>query len=100
MRRELKEEINILFLKDTGKLLINENLKYLIIPEENGLKVGELPIVFNGYLHLLYDYLAYDFDELDPTYQEKYHLHSKKIKKQNDDYYKIETKTYKKNNQH
>lgn len=99
MRQEIKDEINVLFLKDVGKLLIKEEINYLIIDKESHVDVKLLPIVHNDYLGVLYDYLAYDYDKLNPLYQQKYRFYFKKLKKDKDNIYHYETKTYiKKNN--
>ena len=94
MRKELKEEINILMLKDVNKLLIKEELKYLIIENGYKIEVKDVPLVFTNYLNILYDYLAYDYDELDSIDQEKYKLLYKKIKKIDEYTYQYETKQY------
>lgn len=94
MRQEIKDEINILFLKDIEKLLMKEEINYLIIDQENHVDVKLLPIVHTDYLGVLYDYLAYDYDQLDSLYQEKYRFHFKKLKKDTHGTYHYETKTY------
>lgn len=100
MRQEIKDEINVLFLKDVGNLLMKEEINYLIIDKENSVDVKLLPIVHTDYLGVLYDYLAYDYDKLSPLYQDKFKFHFKHLKKDKDGIYHYETKTYtKKNNQ-
>ena len=94
MRNELKEEINILLLRDVNKLLIKQELKYLVIENGESIEIKELPVIFTNYLNVLYDHLAYDYDELDPEYQEKYKLLYKKVKRVKKDTYKYETKQY------
>ena len=74
MKQQIKEDLHILFLKDIGHLLLEEEIKYMIVENEDKIDVKELPIYYNDYLYLLYDYLAYDFDELNPDTQKKYML--------------------------
>ncbi len=100
MENKINDDVNILFLKDIGKLLIKEELKYLAIEQENYIDLKSLPIVHNDYLSVLYDYLAYDYDQLDPIYQEKYKFFSKHLIKKQDRLYYYDTKTYTKKNRH
>jgi hypothetical protein len=95
-----KNEINILMLNDVDKLFPDATLKYLVIEQKENIEIKEIPLVFNGYLSILYDYLAYDYDDLSEIEKEKYKLKYKKMKLIEKDKYKFDIKTYvKKNNQ-
>lgn len=94
MRKELNEEINILMLKDVNRLLVKKELKYLVIENGETMEIKELPAVFTNYLNVLYDHLAYDYDDLDSENQEKYKMFYKKVKRVERDTYKYETKQY------
>lgn len=98
MRVKFKDQINFLFLKDVGKLLGkgNNEVKYIIIEKDNGIEVYDLPLVYTDYASMLYDYLAYDYDELDDIYKEKYKYLYKTIKKIDQNKYSYKTKLYKK----
>ena len=54
--------------------------KVRTIVEDTGLSEAQVASV-------LYDYLAYDYDDLDSSYQEKYKFQSKKIKQISDGKY-------------
>ena len=100
MKQQIKEDLHILFLKDIGHLLLEEEIKYMIVENEDKIDVKELPIYYNDYLYLLYDYLAYDFDELNPDTQKEYLLEMKHIKMNKNNNYQYETKKYVKKNSH
>lgn len=98
MKQQIKDDLNILFLKDIGHLLLKEEIKYMIVEKEDSLDVKEIPIYYNDYLYLLYDYLAYDFDQVNSDIQKKYILKMKHIKMDKNQKYQYETKTYVKKN--
>lgn len=100
MKQQIKEDLHVLFLKDVGHLLLEEEIKYMIVENEDKIDVKELPIYYNDYLYLLYDYLAYDFDELNSDTQKKYMLEMKHIKINKNNNYQYETKKYVKKNSH
>lgn len=94
----LKEQINVLFLRDTINLLDNESLKYIVIENNDDFFIKEVPIVLHDSLKTLYNNFAYDYDELSLENKKKYKLEYKKYVKNGDNTYKLETKEYKKNN--
>ena len=89
----MNNEINILFLKDTIHLLENENLKFLVLVNDDKLTVNNIPLIYTDYLNILYNNLAYDYDSLSDENKEKYKLKFKKLKKI-DNYYVYDTKKY------
>ena len=89
----LKDKINILYLKDVKNMLENEYIRYFIYNNENKLEVEFLPIFYNGYLTNLYNYLAYDYDELNDNFKEEYKYIYKSIIKK-DNYYEYDIKKY------
>ena len=95
MNSNLKEKINILFLKDIGEYLKNEEIKYVVYDLDGKLEVKPLPIFYTNYLYNLYNYLAYDYDELSEKLKLKYIFNYKSIIKKNI-FYEYETKKYEK----
>lgn len=91
----MKENINILFLKNVGNYLDGENFKYLavFIDDENYI-LKDLPIAFKGHMSALSEYLCYDYDELSDLNKRRYQNQYKALKKVNDNIYSVQTKTY------
>lgn len=91
----MKDEIRILYLKDTLKYLSNENLKYLVfINDDNNYVLNPTPPCFNGHLSALKDYLCYDYDKLSDINKKLYINSYIQLKRVNDNIYSSETKTY------
>ena len=89
----LKDKINILFLKNVGYLLKDNDIRYMIFKYDNLLDVNFIPVFYNGYLVNLYDHLAYDYDELSNELKEKYKYDYKTIIKKSD-FYDYDVKKY------
>lgn len=93
MNKNLEDKINILFVKNVGHLLKNNNIRYIIFKYDNLLEVQFLPIFYNGYLVNLYNNLAYDYDELSDELKEKYKYDYKTLIKRSD-FYEYDVKKY------
>ena len=75
----MKNEINILYLKDVGGFLKNEQINYIVTNIGNEINIQKIPAIFNYHLATLYNYLAYDFDNLSSINKEKYKVKQQKF---------------------
>ena len=91
----MKEQLRLLFFKDIGGFLKKEQVKYLAISDDNFYYVKELPLVYNEYISALKEYFAYDYDEINPIYQEIFDDKILNLTQVDDNKY-IKTKVFKK----
>lgn len=87
-------EINILMLKDIKNIIPNISIKYFVTKQKNGFEIKNVPIFFTNYFNIIYNNLAYDFNELDKNYKKKYKKYYKRLKKIENDFYIIEKSNY------
>ncbi|MDD3453279.1 MAG: hypothetical protein PHN42_03265 [Bacilli bacterium] len=91
----MKENINLLFFQNVGNYLDNENIKYLAFEIEEGKYVIEnMPVLYNGFLSSLSQYLCYDFDYLSDINKIRYQKFYKSVKKVDNNIYSVQTKKY------
>ncbi len=90
-------EINILFVKDIGRQIINENIELYIENKGNDTySIYQLPISYKGYWTDLTDNLAYNYDNLTEENQKLYQYQFRHLIKGPDGFYNEESKKYKK----
>ncbi len=72
----MKKDLNILLYRDISRILISENINYVVVEEDGYFFVKEVPIVFNEHFSFLKQYVAYDYDNLNQfhknEFQDKY----------------------------
>ena len=92
----MKNILNLLFYSDINKFLKDEQVKFLVVHDNNNYIINELPIYYNGYMSALKNYLAYDYDELNFINKEIYKNTYTSLKKIEENNYMKKTKIYKK----
>lgn len=68
----MENKIKILFLKDIKTFLKNENPNYLIEKKEDIFLVFPFPITLKNTIRDIWNYIAYDFNQLSNENQKKY----------------------------
>lgn len=91
----MKEYLNILLYRDIDKLLISENINYVVVEEDSYYFVKEVPIVFNENFSFLKKYVAYDYDHLNGYHKEIYQDLFIPLKNIENNKYEKTTKVYK-----
>lgn len=88
-------EINILFLKDIGRQLINEDIELYIESKGNDTySIYQLPICYKGYMTDLSNNLAYNYDNLTKENQILYQKQFKHMVQRTDGFYDAGNKKY------
>ncbi len=90
-------EINILFVKDIGRQLINEDIELYIENKGNDkYSIYQLPISYKGYWTDLTDNLAYNYDNLTEENQKLYQYQFRHLIRGTEGFYNEDSKKYKK----
>ena len=90
-----KDKLNLLYVSDIGEFLPDYDTRYIVIPFSSDEFFIQLePSLYLGKLKDIYEFICYDYDQLDINLQKKYKNNFKAFEKVQDNLYQMVVKNY------